>query len=73
MLQNCITFAQEWEAAAVRFWQDMNDPAHPFRPWFAVQPKREQVWAWYDIPESYIPLIQNEAMVGLACTEVEQL
>eukprot|EP00775_Hariotina_reticulata_P003738 gene3738-3999_t len=39
----------------------MRDPSSPYAPYLATLPDRQSVRSFYDIPESYLPLIQNEA------------
>jgi hypothetical protein len=56
---------QEWAASAERLLQDMHDPSSPYQPYFAVLPGRDAVWSWFDLPDSYLPLIQNKALVRL--------
>ncbi len=58
--------ATETAAAATQLFNDMNDPDHLFRPYFNILPKRGKVWSYHDIPESYLPLIQNEVLVRAA-------
>lgn len=42
----------------------MHNHSSPHQAYFATLPKRDAVWSWYDIPESYLPLLQNSALVS---------
>lgn len=52
------------QESAVKLWQEMQNVTSPLQPYMRVLPDRAHVSSYYDIPVSYLPLIQNTAMVG---------
>lgn len=52
------------QESAVKLWREMQNVTSPLQPYLRVLPDRPHVSSFYDIPVSYLPLIQNAAMVG---------
>lgn len=48
--------------SAVKLWREMQNVTSPLQPYLRVLPDRPHVSSFYDIPVSYLPLIQNAAM-----------
>lgn len=52
------------QVAAGLFLLELQDPSSVWAPHMATMPTREELWSYYDVPLSYLPLIQSEPVVG---------
>eukprot|EP00775_Hariotina_reticulata_P010708 gene10708-10865_t len=50
--------------APAYLWSEVKDAGSKLAPYLRTLPARSQVWSYYTIPESYLPLIQNDAVVS---------
>eukprot|EP00775_Hariotina_reticulata_P001661 gene1661-2004_t len=50
------------QASAAFLWAEIKDPNSKFGPYFETLPPRDGVLSYYDIPASYLPLIQHETL-----------
>jgi hypothetical protein len=52
------------QLAPAYLWSEIKDAKSKLAPYLKTLPARSQMWSYYTIPESYLPLIQNDAVVS---------